>query len=97
VAETKAKYRKKNVQLLDLSLEKHQDASSLNVVSNLLCHTFEFAAIIGLEFLFSKHLIQTFLALGTECLEFCTATDNPIFCVMFLYSMHNNCMLINFC
>jgi hypothetical protein len=84
VAETKAKCRKKNVQLPDLSLDKHQDASSLNDVSNLLCRTFEFAAIIGLELLFSKPLIQRFLALGTECLEFCIVADNPIFCVMFL-------------
>jgi hypothetical protein len=39
-AETKAKRRKKNVQLPDISLEKHQASPSLNDVSYLLCCTF---------------------------------------------------------
>jgi hypothetical protein len=40
-----------------------------------LSHFFEHATVIRLEFLFSQPLIQRFLALGAECLEFETAAD----------------------
>jgi hypothetical protein len=74
-AESKAKRHKKNVQFPDISLKKHQASPSLNDVSYFLSHFFDHVVVIGLEFLFFQPLIQRFLALGTECLEFRTAAN----------------------
>jgi hypothetical protein len=41
LAEAKTKCRKKDLTRLDLSMEKHQAAPSLNDVSTLLCYLFE--------------------------------------------------------